>query len=173
MSSYESALNAVAEKKGLSGEQIGRLDAAVRRTGYVESKNDPTALQGGGGPGRGEFQFETSAGSGAGKTAANRAKSFEKKYGSLNLSEEDRKELNKKDPDFSKISQDGQRAILIADWVMKTPGDEVGAVARGEMPMEDFWLDYHWAGSAEDKEQKRSQWRREMADYERRVGRQN
>lgn len=172
-SAYASVLNSVKNKKGLSAEDTARLDAVVRRVGFVESKNDPRAQQAEGGPGRGEFQFEVSSGSGANKTAATRLATFEKMYGPVKLSKADRKEIESEDPDFSKISQDGQRAIVIADWVAKTPGDEVGELARGTINPGDFWMDYHWAGKKEDRPAKRQQWDREMVDYKRMVGGQN
>lgn len=173
-SPYADVLNAVAGKKKLKAEEVGRLDAAIRRVGWVESKNDPTALQAGGGPGRGEFQFElTEGGSGANATARQRLKNFEKKYGPVRLSKADRETLAQDDPDFSQLSQDAQRAIVLADWVMKTPADEVGDLARGKYPIGDFYLDYHWAGDPNERPQKQQQFLGEMRDYERRYGRAN
>ena len=167
---YLSALLQVGAKKNLTEEEIGRLKATIQRVGWVESKNNPTIHQTGGGPGRGEFQYEALGEDGSSATARNRLKWFERKYGDVDLSATDRREMEQKVPDFSKISQDGQRAVLLADWVARTPGDQVGELAKGEMTDKDFWLDYHWAGHGGDKAKrlkKGAQWDREMGDYKR------
>ena len=170
---YVATMQALADKKGLSADELARLDAVVRRVGWVESKNDPSAVQSSGGPGRGMFQFETAEGSGESKTAAKRLSNFERRYGRVPLPKSDRAELSRKDPDFSKLSEEGQKAVLLANWTMKTPGDEVGALARGEMDPKQFWLEYHWGGAEEDVPAKADQWDREMADYSRLIGRVN
>lgn len=173
---YKSVLSRVAQKKNLEDIDVKRLDAIVRRVGWVESKNDPSAVQKtakGTGPGRGMFQYEKAGKNGSGATAANRLRNFEKNYGPVDIPEADRKELKKADPDFSALSEATQKAVLIADWVMRTPGDEVGQLARGEMDPKDFYLDYHWAGHGGDEQKrlsKQAQWDREMMDYSRLVG---
>jgi len=177
---FLSALLQVGAKKNLTEKEIGRLKAIINRVGYVESKNTPDAVQvvngGGTGPGRGEFQYEMSGKNGSSATARNQLKKFEKAYGKVDLPQEDRDELAKDVPDFSQISQDGQRAVLLAEWVMKTPADEVGDLARGHIQDKDFWLDYHWAGHGGDqakRAKKGKQWDREMLDYAKQVGRAN
>tara|TARA_R110000868_G_scaffold255828_3_gene512495 strand:+ start:3564 stop:4421 length:858 start_codon:yes stop_codon:yes gene_type:complete len=170
---YDNILKLLQDKKKLTDEEIARLDASLRRVAHVESKGDATAHQLGGGPGRGLFQFENASGSGSSATAAVRVKTFEKLYGPLGLTTADTKELNKDNPDFSKISADGQKAITLANWTIKTSGDTVGDLARGTIPLKDFWIKHHWAGKEKDVDQKGRQWDREMKAYERMVGRQN
>lgn len=163
-SAYESALGHIAKKKGLEETEVGRLRAAVRRVGWVESKNTPDAVQQSGGPGRGTYQFEMG---GSNTTAVQRLENFEKTYGPVSLSERDRAILSQEDPDFSQLSEDAQSAILVADWTMKTPGDEVGELARGEFPIKYFWAQHHWAGDPVDLPGKLQQFDNEMSDYER------
>jgi hypothetical protein len=163
MSSVKQAvIDQIAEKKGLVGDEPARLDATLRRVGWVESKNNPEAVQEGGGPGRGKHQHELGASTDALKQ---RLVNYEKTYGPVPLTEEDRAALKK--GDMSKVSEDGQDALTLVGWVMKTPGDEVGELARGEYKPGQFWLDYHWAGAEEDIPKKKEQWMREMNDYRR------
>ena len=167
-SAKEAVIGQIAEKKGLVGDEPARLDAALRRVGWVESKNDPEAVQDGGGPGRGKHQHELGASTDALKQ---RLTNYEKTYGVVPLTEEDRSALEA--GDMSKVSEDAQDALTLVGWVMKTPGDEVGELARGEYKVGQFWLDYHWAGKEEDAPAKKKQWVREMADYQRMNGRTN
>jgi len=134
----------------------------MRRVGWVESKNTPDAVQDGGGPGRGTYQFETGAST---KSLKQRLKNFEKVYGFSGLSTKDREALEA--GDVSKISEDGQDALVLIDWTMKTPHDELGELARGEYDPKYFWATFHWAGKKKDLPKKLDQWDREMADYER------
>jgi len=161
-------LKQIADKKGLVGDETARLDATLRRVGFVESKGDPEAVQDGGGPGRGKHQHELGASTDALKQ---RLENYEESYGFVPLTQADRKALEA--GDMSKVSEDGQDALTLVGWVMKTPGDEVGELARGEYKPGQFWLDYHWAGKAEDAPAKKEQWMREMADYQRTHGRTN
>ena len=158
----------IADKKGLVGDEPARLDATLRRVGFVESKNDPTAVQESGGPGRGTYQHELGEST---KSLQQRLDNYEETYGYVPLTKEDRTAL--KAGDMSKVSADGQDALTLVGWVMKTPGDEVGELARGEYKPGQFWLDYHWAGDAKDAPKKKEQWMREMADYQRMNGRTN
>ena len=155
-------LSQIAERKGLTGDEPARLDAALTRVGFVESKGDPTAVQAGGGPGRGKHQHEKGASTDA---LQQRLANYEDTYGFVPLTKADRKALD--DGDMSKVSEDGQDALTLVGWVMKTPGDEVGELARGNYKVGQFWLDYHWAGDAKDAPKKKEQWMREMADYQR------
>ena len=67
--------------------------------------------------------------------------------------------LDPNNPDFTTLSLAMQREIFLADKERgKLPADKL---ASGELSMEDAWLDYHWAGSAEEKENKRAYYRRE------------
>jgi hypothetical protein len=158
----DTVLAQIADKKGLTSTESKTLDAARKRVAFVESKEDPTAVQQGGGPGRGTYQFELGASTDALKQ---RLENYTKLYGEVPLSDADKEAL--KEGDMSKVSSDGQDALVLVDWVMKTPGDEVGMLARGEYKIGQFWLDYHWAGAEEDKQAKQAQWVREMTDYQR------
>ena len=161
----ETVLGQIAQKKGLKDTEAKTLDVALRRVAFAESKGDPEAVQQGGGPGRGKYQHELGASTDALKQ---RLKSYEKTYGDVPLTEADRKALEA--GDMSKVSEDGQDALTLVGWVMKTPGDEVGQLARGEYKVGQFWLDYHWAGAEEDAPAKKEQWVREMTDYQRMYG---
>lgn len=158
----QSVFDLFAEKKSLKPTDLKVLDAVLRRVGWVESKNNPEAVQESGGPGRGEFQFELGASMDSLKT---RLKNFESTYGAVKLSEADRKALE--GGDMSKVSKDGQEALTLVDWTMKTPGDEVGDLARGAINPKYFWAQFHWAGDEKELPKKLAQWDREMADYER------
>lgn len=158
----DTVLEQIAHQKGLSSTETKRLDVARKRVGFVESKNNPTARQTGGGPGRGTYQFEEGDSTDALKQ---RLKNYTKVYGRVPLTEKDIKALEA--GDMSKVSEDGQDALVLIDWVMKTPGDEVGELARGEYRIGQFWLDYHWAGEEKDRQSKKEQWVREMTDYQR------
>jgi hypothetical protein len=158
----QAVLTQIGERKGLKSEQVGRLDAALRRVAFAESKGDATAVQESGGPGRGKYQHELGAST---EALSQRLKNYEKVYGEVPLSDVDRKALE--EGDMSKVSEDAQDALTLVGWVMKTPGDEVGELARGNYKMGQFWLDYHWAGAEEDRQAKKEQWVREMRDYQR------
>ena len=158
----QSVFDRFVEKKGLKPTDLKMLDAVLRRVGWVESKNTPDAVQESGGPGRGTFQFELGASTDALKT---RLSNFESTYGSVKLSKEDRAALEA--GDMSKVSEDGQEALTLVDWTMKTPGDEVGELARGNFNPKYFWAQFHWAGDKKDLGKKLAQWDREMVDYER------
>ena len=164
-SAKATVLAQISDKKGLKEAEAKTLDAALRRVAFAESKGVADAVQESGGPGRGMYQHELGESTDA---LQQRVKNYEKVYGEIPLSEEDRKAL--KAGDMSKVSEDGQSAMTLAGWVMKTPGDEVGQLARGEYKIGQFWLDYHWAGADEDREAKKKQWVREMTDYRRKYG---
>jgi hypothetical protein len=138
------------------------LDAFARRVSFVESKGDPKAKQKGGGPGRGLYQHEEGDST---ESLQTRVENYEGVYGEIPLSPADRGALA--DGDVASMSEDAQTAVTLAGWVMKTPGDEVGELARGNYKMGQFWLDYHWSGAEEDRAAKQEQWVREMQDYQR------
>lgn len=161
-SAKEAVLGQIQERKGLKDSEVARVDAFARRVAFTESKGDPKALQDGGGPGRGMYQHEEGEST---KSLQQRVKNYEETYGEIPLSAEDRKALN--EGRVVDMSADAQTATTIAGWVMKTPGDEVGELARGEYKMGEFWLKYHWSGKEEDKAAKQEQWVREMVDYQR------
>ena len=161
-SALDSVMGLLSEAKELTEVDQKRLKAVMRRVGWVESKNTPDAVQDSGGPGRGTYQFETG---GSTKALQQRLTNFEKVYGDAGLSEEDRVALA--EGDVSKVSEDGQDALVLVDWTMKTPGDEVGELARGLYDPKFFWSTFHWAGDPKDLKKKHEQWNREMEDYER------
>ena len=162
MRAKDNTLLLLADRKDLTAEEVKRLDAVMRRVAWVESKMDPTAEQSSGGPGRGKYQFELGEST---KTLQQRLRNFEKTYGDTGLSAEDREALAA--GDASKISEDGQDALVLVDWTMKTPGDEVGELARGEYDPKYFWATFHWAGETDELPKKLDQWDGEMSDYER------
>ena len=161
-SAKEAVLSQLQERKGLKDSEVARVDAFARRVAFTESKGDPKAVQTSGGPGRGMYQHEEGEST---ESLQQRVKNYEETYGEIPLSPEDRKALE--DGRVVDMSADAQTATTIAGWVMKTPGDEVGELARGNYKMGQFWLDYHWSGAKEDAPAKKEQWVREMTDYQR------
>ena len=146
------------------------LDEHRYYVSQMETRGENIA-QASGGPGRGVYQYElaTDGGSGAAKTAVQRYKNFYAHY-NLEMPDEFKKELDSLDPnnpDFTTLSLGMQREIFLADKERgKLPADKL---ASGELSMEDAWLDYHWAGSAEEKENKRAYYRRETGPARRKL----
>ena len=164
MTERERYIAALAKKKGWSKEQAENFRKYGDAVAFTESNNDPYAVQIGGGPGRGKYQYEVGD---SVKTALNRLKSFNRAMGiEDNFTKEDKKILSSENPDFSKLSEDAQDAVFVADTWGKAPTD---SIASGEITPEDTWVKYHWAGNAdgskpEDEVQRRGHFR-EAQEY--------
>jgi hypothetical protein len=143
---------------------LGNVDTFVSfmdKVGEIESNNiaDRTQLDSAEGIGRGKFQYETSAGSGANKTAVNRLFRSLPEFG-LDLADipkEDREILTSEDPDFSKLSEDTQNLVFLADKY-QAPEADLDGIVNGRVDLKDAWLDSHWKGSADDRQSKIDMW---------------
>lgn len=164
MTERERYITALAKKKGWTPQQTENFRKYGDAVAFTESNNNPNAVQIGGGPGRGKYQYEVG---GSVQTALNRLKSFNRAMGiEDNFTKKDREILSSKDPDFSKLSEDAQDAVFVADTWGKAPTDEI---ASGQISPEDTWVKYHWAGNADgtkgdDEAQRRGHFR-EAQEY--------
>lgn len=163
MFNYSTLLRNEAEARGWTPEQISTFEQWRNGVGQVESNNIPTRTQGDSSSGiaRGKYQYETSKGSGANKSAVIRYKQYlqNQGYSFDDLSATDRAELNKKDPDFSKLSEDVQDQIFLADKAIDK-GTKLDSLVKGDISPVDAWISWHWRGDKEKAESKRQQWER-------------
>lgn len=165
---YNNVYNTIVARRGRNVADA--LDEHRYYVSQMETRGE-NIPQASGGPGRGVYQYElaTDGGSGAAKTAVQRYKNFYAHY-KLEMPDEFKKELDSLDPnnpDFTTLSLAMQREIFLADKERgKLPADKL---ASGELSMEDAWLDYHWAGSAEEKENKRAYYRKETGPARRKL----
>ena len=160
---FDKVLQTEAEKRNLSKKDLSRLRNWALNVGHIESDNNYTRTQNDDpeGIGRGKYQFENSKGSGTAKTAANRIQNWEKINGSLDISKEDRAELSKEDPDFSKLSEDVQDAAFIIHHSLH-PGTPLTQIAKGSFPQAEAWVRYHWAGPETDAQSKYDMWNKRI-----------
>lgn len=125
------------------------------RVAIIESNDNPEAVQQPSGPGRGKYQYELKkGGSGANLTARNR---FYRLVDADVLEPTVRRELNKLDPDFSKLPEETQDAIFLADKHF-SPVTILGDLVRHKISFQDAWLDWHWMGAPEDRPSKVYMW---------------
>lgn len=154
---YARALERYAKLKKWTPEQRTAFTRWAMQVAEAESFSGKETQQRQGGPGRGLFQYELSRGRGdwANKVAARRYKQLLttlKKRGlatdDLELSPQDEKILNQKDPDFEQLSEEAQYALFLADKVMAADvpvKDIVDATTPDEL--EDAYVKYHWRGN--------------------------
>jgi len=163
---YKTLLEKEAKKRDWTPEQVAVFEQWRNNVGQIESNNNPSIKQVGGGPGRGKYQYELKAGgSGANIDAVTRLKRYLKKNG-LSLSDlpySDHLELMTDDPDFSKLSSDTQDMIFLADKSLSanTPLNDLVAGAIGQ---DEAWAQWHWKGAAENKQSKLDQWQRNVGE---------
>jgi len=152
-------LQTEAKKRNLEKKDLSRLADWANKVGEIESKNIPDSTQNNKekGIGRGKYQFESTAGSGTAVTARNRFNAWEKENGALDIPKSDRQELEKKDPDFSKLSEQTQD-ILFFIHHSKHPRTPLTKIAKGTVSPKDAWIKYHWAGKSEDILAKETMW---------------
>ena len=156
---FSEVLRTEAKARDLNVDDVARLLSLSRKVGEIESNNIPTRTQGdsAAGIGRGKYQFEGEAGSNAAKTAANRLLQWESKHKSLDLSKEERTELLKNSPDFSKLSEDAQDALFIINLSI-ADGVPLTDIAKGDIDEKEAWVKYHWAGSEDKRPSKEQMW---------------
>lgn len=165
-------LRVEANMRSLEREDLERLKEWANSVAEIESNNIPDRKQGDSetGIGRGKYQFEIkkevdgkTVGSGSAITAAQRLKNWEEKNGKLNIPEEDRKELAKDIPDFSKLTEPTQDAIFFIHHSLKE-NVPLTAIAKGEYDPKEAWLNFHWAGDKEDRLAKSLMWDARISD---------
>lgn len=147
---YQQLLNQIANKRGWGEQERLVFDSWKEKVAEIESNNIPDRIQTSGGPGRGKYQYELEdGGSGANNTAKNRLKAL---IGDdlPGVSESDRAELNEADPDFSKLSEDLQDALFLADK-QNDPKTKLDTLVTGQVTEADAWADWHWKGAKEDR----------------------
>ena len=122
------------------------------------------------GPGRGLFQFEIGKGGGA-QTAIQRFKNYYKDdpaMSKVNIPE-----------DFSTLPPDMQKALFMTNMlaIPNRGGDHVEAnlssvKKHGDKGLENFWINYHWAGYKVDPdstEARRASWNKDQEIYDKRI----
>jgi len=156
---FSEVLQTEAKERGLSPNDVARLFSLSRKVGEIESNNIASRTQGdtSDGIGRGKYQFESAKGSNAAKTAANRLIQWEDKHKTLDLSQEERAELSKDSPDFSKLSEDAQDALFIINLSV-AEGVPLTDIAKGNIDEKEAWIRYHWAGSEDQRLSKEQMW---------------
>ena len=148
-------LSVEAQERNLAPEEIERLKYFASQVAEIESNNKADRQQGDDPslPGKGKYQFETNAkgGSNSAFTANNRLRNWEKRFGSLPIPEKDRKELQKKSPDFSRLSEDTQDALFFINLSQHETAP-LTELAKGKIANKNMWLDFHWAGGKNSPE---------------------
>jgi hypothetical protein len=156
---YDSLINDSVTSSGGTEEDWQRLSNMI---GYHESKNDPTAIQKGGGPGRGLYQFESDSFN----TAANRAYNYSKEN-ELELPKFIKDIRSKKIKEASELTPEQQTMLLLADYKGK-PNAKLKAFFSGDKndkSIEDFWVTGHWSGDKEDEKERRTSFQKDALEY--------
>lgn len=165
---YQELLKKEAAKRKWTPSQTNVFEEWRNNVGTVESNNDPSIKQRGGGPGRGKYQYELAVGDGSGAniTAVKRFKKYLAKAGyTLNdLPEKEQLELLSDNPDFSTLSSSTQDMIFLADKSLaaNTPLDDL---VNGKIGQDEAWAKWHWKGSAKETPAKLAQWERNVGPY--------
>ena len=165
---YQELLKKEADKRKWTPSQINVFEEWRNNVGTIESNNDPSIKQRGGGPGRGKYQYELAVGDGSGAnvTAVKRFKKYLAKAGyTLNdLPEKEQLELLSDNPDFSTLSSSTQDMIFLADKSLaaNTPLDDL---VKGKIGQDEAWAKWHWKGSAKEMPAKLAQWERNVGPY--------
>lgn len=158
-------------RKQRGEQQADMLQVHASEVSMLESKGENIPQIGPDGkpkgPGRGIFQYEISkGGSGASTSALNRYKRFysDKGYGGTmpaEYAQEIKNLSNPQDPDFTELSPELQTEIFYADKEQKKdfPLDALGTDA---FTLEDAWLDEHWGGKAEERDNKKDYYNKTM-----------
>ena len=164
---------------GESSESVAdSLQSFGGKVGWLESDNIIDRVQEPRGPGRGKYQYEMNVFTGGldenpqggAETAVRRLQNAYKAYGLemsddwktlLNMSELDEPSYN---IDFSTLPENLQDELFYADK-QQDPDFKLIDLSSGELSMKNAWLDYHWSGSAVDRESKANYFDRKMKDY--------
>lgn len=169
MPNYEDFLQFEAQRRGWDDQGVANFEGWRNAVGQVESRNIPTRTQGDSaqGIGRGKYQYELkpaakdSKASGANLTAVNRLKAFLPRYGYSidDLPPADKKELSSSNPDFSKLSENTQDIIFLADK-SEASDTRLNDLASGKVSARDAWLDWHWKGDPKERQSQAAKWER-------------
>ena len=156
---FSEVLRTEAKARDLNVDDVARLLTFSNRVAEIESNNIADRTQGDSekGIGRGKYQFENAGGSNAAKTAANRLAQWEEQHKFLDIPKEDRVELGKDSPDFSKLSEDTQDALFIINMSI-ADGVPLTDIAKGKVSDKEAWIKYHWAGDPSKVSAKESMW---------------
>ena len=164
---------------GESSESVAdSLQSFGGKVGWLESDNIIDRVQEPRGPGRGKYQYEMNVFTGGldenpqggAETAVRRLQNAYKAYGLemsddwktlLNMSELDEPSYN---IDFSTLPENLQDELFYADK-LQDEDFKLLDLSSGELSMKNAWLDYHWSGSAVDRESKANYFDRKMKDY--------
>lgn len=166
MSLCGQAMDALRKTRGWTPDQCEILLDYARRVAEVESNGDPAACQIGGGPGRGKYQFELmDGGSGAAAVARTRLGRFQYRHGiHFDFTAQDMAVLRADDLDCSKLSEDAQDALFIAN-ADGHPKFRLDDLVSGRVCFEDAWIRYHWAGGSDQERARREHWQRVHGVY--------
>jgi len=162
---YQALLQKEASNRKWTPSQVNTFEQWRNNVGIMESNNNPSIKQKGGGPGRGKYQYEIAVGDGSGAniTAVNRFKKYLAKTGyTLNdLPKEDQLELLSNNPDFSTLSSSTQDMIFLADKSLaaNTPLNDL---VTGKIGQDEAWAKWHWKGSAKELPSKIVQWNKNV-----------
>lgn len=136
----------IKEKKGSREDYLNLLNSiAYHESGHTMS---PTIKQIGGGPGRGKYQFEVGKNAG-GITAARRTLQYYKEN-NIPVPEWLKKATSYDDLDVTTLSSE-QQDILFLGNMRKHPKANFSNIWEGKETIQDFWANYHWAGSDKDR----------------------
>lgn len=150
---YKSAMDYLVSKKGGTSETYENLMNAIayHETGASQRMN-PSAIQEVAnskgelvreGVGRGMFMFEAGESKG-GITAVNRTyKEF--KDAGMDIPDWLSKAWKEKSLDASTLNEEQQRVLFIGNY-LQHPKADLGAFAKGDVSIRDFWGGYHHAG---------------------------
>lgn len=153
--------NLIQEKGGSRKDYLNLLNSVA----YHESAHtmDPTVKQQGGGPGRGKYQFEVGKNAG-GITAAKRTKQYFKSKG-MEVPEWLDTASKGKELDATTLDSSQQDILFLGNMRMH-PKADFKKVWDGEESIQDFWANYHWAGSNQDRAKRLKSFNTSMQDYE-------
>jgi hypothetical protein len=148
--------DAVADSLQALGVKIAEIESNNVPNRIQLIKRDGQMVQDG--PARGKYQFEMfyGGGSGAAKTAVNRTINFYKNN-NQKVPDELYKLSLQEDIDFSKLPESLQDDIFYANAAEKK-GFNLDDLASGKLTQKDAWLNYHWAGSDEERGKKAKLW---------------
>ena len=148
--------DAVADSLQRYGNKVAEIESNNMPSRVQLIKRDGKFVEDG--PGRGKYQFEMfyAGGSGAAKTAINSTINLYKKY-NQKVPEELYKLSLQEDIDFSKLPESLQDDIFYASAAQKE-GFLLDDLASGKLSEKDAWLNYHWAGSDEERGKKAKEW---------------
>lgn len=157
------------KEKGGSPEDYLNL---LKRISYHETGGsfDSQISQRGGGPGRGKYQFEVGKNSGA-ITAARRTKQY---YQANDIKVPQWLEEATKNDSLDVTNLTGeQQDVLFLGNMRQHPKADLSKVWEGKQSVDDFWLNYHWAGKDRDRKDRATSFKDSMNRYNNEYGNYN